>query len=91
MIGHLPLWLVLAIWWMQRRNGNQVGKINYQRMNWLLNDLYYSLPAPVGGLSAWITQRAIEWIDHERAALAALEDIGVQAVGTVKSGSWRSK
>lgn len=84
MIGHLPLWLVIYVWLLQRRNTPRVTVISCPKMLTFLEDMYRMLPLPKGKLQWWIYGQIAAWIDQEKARLSLLRDIGAVMTGVVK-------
>jgi hypothetical protein len=84
MIGHMPLWLVVVIWALQRRTQPRVTIYSYPAMHRLLSDMRMALPLPQHGTPTyWLVCRALAWIDREDAALCKLARMGVVASGSV--------
>lgn len=81
MIGHLPLWIVVAVWWLQTRSQPAMGIMQIAVMLRLLDDVYRCLPLPRGRLQSWLVTRIILWLDAERSCLIALQRIGPVVVG----------
>lgn len=84
MIGHLPLWLLVAIWYIQRRHSPRVNLLNYQRMTWLLQDVQSGMPVPGNRLEIWLMVQVANWIKREQDALAELAGLGVIAYGRIE-------
>ena len=84
MIGNLPLWLVVMVWVMQRRNAPRVTILNYPRMLRLLDDVISMLPVPRTKLERWVVSQVFTWVDEEKAALHLLCSLNVTATGTIK-------
>ena len=72
MIGNFPLWMILAVWTMQRRSRARVTIYNYPRQERLIEDMRRSLPVPRGRVQVWATAKILEWLDKERSSLRTL-------------------
>lgn len=77
----MPLWVLLAWWWLRRRSRNGLHRLNYSRARQLLDALYYNLPLPEGAVETWLATRILTWINNERDALLILERLNVIATG----------
>lgn len=84
-IGNMPLWVVVAIWTLQRMNRPCLVGVDVKGAHMMLNEIFSSLPAfPKGRFGIWLQGRVCEWIYSERSMLDALGRLGVFAVGQVE-------
>lgn len=83
MIGNLPLWMVLAIWMLQRTNAPRLTIFNYPRWLRLIDDMRGSLPIPVGRMETRLVTAVLVRLDEEKAAILQLASIGVGASGVI--------
>lgn len=84
MIGNLPLWVLVMVWVVQRRNAPRMTIMNYPRMLRLLDDMLSLLPIPRTRLEKWMVARVTRWAEEEKTALRLLYSLNVTATGTVK-------
>lgn len=84
MIGNLPLWVLVMVWVVQRRNAPRMTIMNYPRMLRLLDDVLSMLPVPRTKLERWAVSQVFTWVDNEKAALRLLCSLNVTEIGTIK-------
>lgn len=83
MIGNLPLWIVIAIWYTQRQTMPRVTISNYPIMLRQIEDMRLVLPVPRGRIETWLVTQILTWIDKEKESLFILAHLGVVMTGTV--------
>jgi hypothetical protein len=77
MIGDLPLWLVLAVWYIQRNKRVGLSLGEYAIRLRLLEDVRNSLPLPEGKFQGWLMSKMLGWIEREKNMLTVLRSVGV--------------
>lgn len=87
MIGFLPLWMVAALWWMQRRAGmGEISGVQYTRMFVVLDVMRRCVPqCPASRVERWLAPLILTRIDRELAALEKMKAMDVTAVWSVKA------
>ncbi len=86
MIGRMPLWMLVFMWAVQRRQrAGYMSMIDYAQRLRLLEDMRGLLPIPQGKLETWAVRKCIEWIDLEKDVLLTLRMARVVAVGRVSN------
>lgn len=81
MIGRMPLWMVLAIWFLQRQTALALTYFNLPRQLRLLADIQMGLPVPMSRLEVWLIREILEWVEREQSSIYQLQAAGVVAVG----------
>lgn len=84
MIGRMPLWMILFVWFTQQRQSGFVSMIDYAQRLRLLEDMRGLLPVPIGKIQIWMVRTCLEWIDGEKEMLLSLRMMHVVAVGLVR-------
>jgi hypothetical protein len=89
----VPLWLVVAVWWLDRTEPARTGPqaFEYEIRLRVLADLRDALPVPPkggqGGLAGkfrrWLMIEIIGWIERERNTLITLRAMGLGQTFTV--------
>ena len=83
MIGHLPLWLLVMLWWLQRHTAPRLNTANYPRILRFLDDLYAMVPVPRTRFEWWLVKKITNWVDREKSNLFIMRSLGVIATGAV--------
>lgn len=65
MIGNLPLWLVVVMWFLQRTNRTMVTYANYDVQMRQIADNRRALPFPKSLAAAWLTEKCYSVLDAE--------------------------
>jgi hypothetical protein len=85
MIGNFPLWLVIYVWFLQRKNTPAVTPCNYPALLTLLHDMRNMMPVPRTRIQTWLIVRVLAWIDMEETAIIKLRRANVMMTGTVSN------
>jgi serine/threonine-protein kinase RIO1 len=86
MIGHYPLWLVLAVWLLQRIGCGDV--IYHQKVYTTekarIEEMREGLSVPRSRAGRWLLKQVLTWMDRELDALWRLRKAGVIATVEVR-------
>lgn len=83
MIGKLPLWLILALWALQRMGATRMTFWNFPVRLRMIEDMRSSLPVPRSRAEVWLTVLILERLDREKADLLFLRGLGLVATAVV--------
>lgn len=83
MIGHLPLWVVVMVWLLQRNRMPWLSVVDCARMERLIDDLVCLMPAPRDWLEGQAALKVVRWAEKERRAIEQLRGANVVWIGLV--------
>jgi hypothetical protein len=83
MIGTLPLWVIVASWWLQKRSKG-IWKFDYLVHRKFINSLLIRLPIGRNRFERWLGMRVHRALIRELEALDKLQEAGLVLTGIKK-------